>query len=90
VSAVTSLLAARTKGDPRSLQALAVALSAIMVDTPPPSTDPTVVLDEGETRGSELPRTWQEVRAARDYGDLTGPEYDYLAAAVEALTMEDR
>jgi hypothetical protein len=89
VSAVSSLLAARTRGDKRSLQALAVALAATVTDTPPPSTDPVTALDEGETRGSELPRTWQEVRAARDYGELSEAEYDYLAAAVEALTMED-
>jgi hypothetical protein len=89
MAAVRSLLAARTPGDQRSLQALAVALAATVRDTPPLPADPVALYDEVETRGSEEVGTWQEVRAARDFGDITPAEYDYLAAAVAALTLEE-
>lgn len=87
--AVRSLIAAHKAGDVGSLRALAVALAGTLHDTPEPSTDPVTLVDQVETQGYDEPDTWQEVRAARDFGDLTPAEYDYLAAAVEALTQED-
>lgn len=89
MTAISSLIAARRRGDPRSLQALAVALASTLRDTPAVGVDPVGVLEAGETQGAETPGTWQEVRAAADYGELSRPEYDYLAATVAALTMED-
>lgn len=89
MASVRSLLAAHRRGDARSLQALAVALAAALEEPPALPTDPVELEETVDTRGAEASGTWQEVRAARDYGHLTGPEYDYLAAAVEALTQED-
>jgi hypothetical protein len=89
VAAVRSLIAARTRGDRESLQALAVALVGVLDDTPTLPTDPVAVYEQVENQSAERQGTWQEVRAARDYGDLTPAEYDYLAAAVAALTQED-
>jgi hypothetical protein len=86
---VRSLIAAHQSGDATSLKALAVALAATLRDTPEPPTDPVELEGWVETRGYDEPGTWQEVRAARDFGDLTDAEYEYLAAAVEALTQED-
>jgi hypothetical protein len=88
VTSIPALIAARTPGDPRSLQALAVALAATVHDTPEPSTDPTDLYWTVEDDDAEAPGTWQQVRAARDYGDLSPAEYEYLAAAVGALTQE--
>lgn len=85
--AVRSLIDARER-TAEGLQALAVALAQTVVDTPPLPADPVALWSEVEDRGAELPGTWQEVRAARDFGDLSPAEYDYLAAAVEALTRE--
>lgn len=88
MTTVSSLLKARIPGEPRSLHALAVALAGVLTDTPPPGSDPLAVLEAGDTSNYELSGTWQEVRAARDFGELSPVEYDYLAATVEALTME--
>jgi hypothetical protein len=88
MATVPALIAAHTRGDARSLQALALALSALLADTPEVPVDPVAALVEGETSG-EHPGTWQQVRAAADFGDLSPAEYEYLAAAVEALTQED-
>lgn len=89
MSAVTNLIAARKPGDRASLQALGIALASALRDTPDRPTDPVELYDGVETDGYEQPGTWQEVRAARDFGDLSDAEYQYLAAAVEALTQED-
>lgn len=89
MSSVSSLIAARKRGDADSLRALAVALSAVLSDTPEQSTDPVEAADVAETRMDPAPGTWQEVRAARDHGDLTEAEYQYLAAALDALTQEE-
>ena len=86
---VSSLLKAHIKGDAGSLQALGVALAAVLVEAGPPPVDPVELWDAVETRDPAPAGTWQEVRAARDHGDLSHAEYDYLAAAVEALTRED-
>lgn len=86
--AVRSLIAAR-EGGAEGLRALAVALASTLADTPPLPDDPAELWSEVEDRGAEQSGTWQEVRAARDYGDLSDAEYQYLAAAVEALTRED-
>ncbi len=88
--AVRSLIAAHQRGDKRSLTALAAALAGSVRDTPDLPDEPADLYGVVEDRGAELAGTWQEVRAARDYGDLTPAEYDYLAAAVEAMTQEDR
>lgn len=87
--AVRSLIAAHEPGSERSLTALAVALAAVLTDTPVLSADPVELWSQVEDHGAEAPGTWQEVRAARDFGDLSVAEYDYLAAAVEALTQEE-
>jgi len=87
-TSVRTLIAARKRGDRESLRALAVVLAQRVVDTPVLSADPAELWAEVENRGAELPGTWQEVRAARDHGELTEAEYDYLSAAVEALTLE--
>ena len=87
--AVRSLIAAHRHGDAGSLKALAVALAAELRDTPETPVDPVELYERVETNNHETAGTWQEVRAARDFGDLTPAEYDYLAAAVEALTQED-
>ena len=85
---VSALLRAHAHGDKGSLQALGVALSeALTAPTAMPVT-PVEVEAEAGMRGWDEPGTWQEVRAARDFGDLTPAEYDYLQAAVEALTQE--
>lgn len=86
---ISNLIAARVPGDRESLDALAVVLVARLEDTPEVVGDPVEWVDAVDTRGAGLPGTWQEVRAARDHGDLSSAEYDHLAAAVEALTRED-
>lgn len=83
---ISSLIAARQPGDRGSLQALGEALAAVLADTPDLPADPDGLVDAVDTRGAELAGTWQEVRAARDRGDLSVAEYEYLAAAVEAHT----
>lgn len=85
---ITSLIAAHKRGDKGSLNALAVALAASIHDPAPLPVDPVEHRIAAEERGT-VPGTWEEVRAARDYGDITPAEYDYLAASVEALTQED-
>ena len=87
---IPSLIAAHRRGDAESLQALGLALARGLRDTPDLPLDPVEVWDEVDTRGAEAAGTWQEVRAARDYGELTEAEYDYLSAAVEALTQEEQ
>lgn len=89
MASVRSLISAHQRGDRESLQALGVALAGAVGDTPELPTDPVALYDVVETQNAERLGTWQEVRAARDYGDLTEAEYDYLAAVVEALTQED-
>ncbi len=93
--AVDSLLIAYSRGrrDSKTLRALALAL-APELKTPDEmpglaAGDPVAVLDAVTVRGYDQPGTWQQVRAARDFGRLTQAEYDYLAAAVEALMQED-
>lgn len=86
--AVRSLIAAHQRGDAGSLRALAVALAATVHDTPEPGSDPVEAWAGVEDRGGEQAGTWQEVRAARDHGDLTAEEYSYLVEAVDALTQE--
>jgi hypothetical protein len=88
MATVSSLIAAHKPGNARSLQALAVALAATVRDTPTLPTDPIDLYSVVEDAGAEAPGTWQEVRAAHDYGDLTDAEYAYLTAAVEALTQD--
>jgi hypothetical protein len=85
---VRALLAARERGSKESLRALAIALAARLDDPPGLPTEPAAVWSEVENRGAEAPGTWQEVRAARDHGEISDAEYDYLAAAVDALTLE--
>ncbi len=87
-TSIRSLIAAHQTGDKRSLVALGVALSRVLRDTPALPTEPAEVWSEVEDRGAEAAGTWQEVRAAADHGELTEAEYDYLHAAVEALTQE--
>lgn len=89
MSSVSSLIAAHRHGDAESLRALAVALSSVVRDTPEQPTDPVEGWQVAETRMDPEPGTWQEVRAARDHGDLTDAEYEYLAAALDALTQEE-
>lgn len=86
---VSSLIRAHQPGDAESLQALGLLLAATVDDTPPLPEDPAELVDAVDTQGAELAGTWQEVRAAHDHGDLTDAEYDYLAAAMEALTRKD-
>lgn len=85
---IGSLLAAHRPGDKRSLQALGVALAGTVKPVDALSDTPEGVWEKAEVTGWEQPGTWQEVRAAADYGVLTPAEYDYLAAAVEAMTQE--
>lgn len=85
---VRALLAARERGNAESLRALAIALAARLGDPPDLPTEPDEVWAEVENRGAEAAGTWQEVRAARDHGEISVAEYDYLAAAVDALTLE--
>ena len=82
---VASLLAAHQHGDKRSLRALGQALAEHVADTPPLPDEAVDLYEVMEDRGAEGTGTWQEVRAARDYGLITPAEYDYLAAAVEAM-----
>ena len=89
MSAISSLIRARKPGSRESHQAHAIALSKVVRDTPAPPTDPVQVYEVAETQGAEQVGTWQEVRSARDHGDLTPAEYEYLAAAVDALTQEE-
>lgn len=86
--AIAHLLAARERGSASSLRALAIALAARITDPPALPTEPAAVWSEVENRGAEASGTWQEVRAARDHGEISEAEYDYLAAAVDALTLE--
>ncbi len=92
---VEALLTAYGRGPRRApqLRALGLALAPVLKapDELPGlvAADPATVLDAVTVRGYDQPGTWQQVRAARDFGQLTQAEYDYLAAAVEALTQED-
>jgi hypothetical protein len=88
VISVGSLLAARVPGDEASLRALAAVLAARVVDTPVPAADPVEQWGAVEDRGGEVSGTWQEVRAARDHGDLSSAEYEFLAATVDVMTQE--
>lgn len=85
---VSSLIGAHRRGDAGSLRALAVALAEAVVPVDGLPVDPVEYEAAVDTRPAEQADTWQEVVAARDYGDLTPAEYDYLLAAVEALTYE--
>lgn len=87
--AVRSLIAAHTRGSADSLRSLAIALAAVVEDPPALPVDPVELYDAVESGGAPVAGTWQEVRAARDDGALTPAEYDYLAAAVDALTLEE-
>lgn len=89
MATIPSLIAARKRGSKESLQALALALSEVVRDTPGLPVDLAEAWAVAEDRGAQVAGTWQEVRAARDHGDLTDAEYEYLAAAVDALTQED-
>lgn len=86
--AVRSLIAARERSE-EGLTALAVALAGVLADTPDLPDDPAELWAYVEDHGAETPGTWQEVRAAADFGELSEAEYEFLAAAVEALTQED-
>lgn len=86
---VRSLIDARTPGSRESLAALAIALAAAVKDPAPLPVDPIELLEAVESRPAAEPGSWQEVREARDDGRLTVAEYDYLAAAVDALTQEE-
>ena len=88
MATVRSLLAVHVSGDRGSLQALAVALAAQLAPVPERPTDPVALWDLIETTDAAAAGTWQEVRAARDYGRLTPAEYDYLSAAVDTLQQE--
>lgn len=87
---VSSLLAAHQRGDAGSLAALGVALAAAVKPVDELPLDPVELEDAVDTRPAVQAGTWQEVVAARDYGDLTPDEYDYLLAAVEVLTEEEQ
>jgi hypothetical protein len=87
--AVRSLIAAHKRGDRASLQALGIALAAELKPPAALPDTPEGVEEQAGLRGWDEAGTWLEVRAARDHGELTPAEYDYLAAAVEALTMEE-
>lgn len=89
MAAVRSLIAAHKTGDRGSLEALAVALAATVKPAPPLPADPVAVEMLVDTLDPVPADTWAVVRAARDYGDLTPAEYDYLSAAVEALTSNE-
>lgn len=89
MAAVRSLIAAHRPGDRGSLEALAVALAATVKPVPDLPADPLAVEMLVDTLDPVPADTWAEVRAARDYGDLTPQEYDYLSAAVEALTSNE-
>lgn len=84
---VEAALAAHTVGDLSSLRRLAAELSRALRPVAR-STDPVEVLSD-ESAGTE-PGTWSAVRAARDLGQISSAEYDYLSAAVAASTPEDR
>lgn len=86
---LTALIGAHRRGDAASLRALGLAIAASVADTPTLPADPVELLDAVDTQGAGVAGTWHEVRAARDHGDLTVAEYDYLTALVEALTRED-
>jgi len=85
---IPSLIAARTRGNAESLKALAVALADNVRTPPAPPLDPVEVWNDAEDGGVRT-GTWDEVVAARDTGELSPAEYEYLSAAVEALTMEE-
>lgn len=88
MSTVTSLIAAHHHGDRESLKALAVALASAVEPVPALPTDPVELWSAVEDAPPAARGTWQEVVAARDNGDLTDPEFDYLVAATEALTLD--
>ncbi len=89
--AVDALITAyeRTPRRAPHLRALGLALAPELKDPFETPTDPVAALEAVDVRGYDQPGTWQQVRAARDFGRLTPAEYDYLAAAVEALTLGD-
>lgn len=86
---VQALIGAHRRGDAGSLRALAKALAVAVEDVDELPTDPVALEEWVDTRPAVQADTWQEVVAARDYGDLTPAEFDYLVAAVEALTDEE-
>lgn len=88
MATVRSLIAAHKTGNAESLRALAIVLSRQLVDVPSLPDDPTDLYVAVEDTGLEAAGSWREVRACRDHGELTEAEYDYLSAAVEALTLE--
>lgn len=82
-------LLVRPRSGPDDLRRLAVDLAETLDAPDPLPEDPEDLLDAVETLGFDQPGTWQEVRAARDEGLLTEPEYAYLQAAVAALSDDD-
>lgn len=86
---VKDLLRAHETGNRSSLQALGVALAAELAPVPDRPTDPVELLQLIEDTDAEAAGTWDEVRAAHDYGRLTDAEYVYLHAAVGSLTLEE-
>ena len=87
--AVIDLLREHRGGDPVALQQLAEQLAAVVDDVEAQPDDPVKALELAEDQSYAAPGTWQQVRAARDYGILTFAEYDFLSAAVEAITTGD-
>lgn len=85
---VRSILAGITPGDDYSLRKAALELDAVLVAVPAAPDDPGAAYDVVEERGAELTNTWQEVRAARDHGELAEPDYEFLATAVDSLNPE--
>lgn len=89
MASVRSLIAAHRTGDAGSLKALGVALAATLKPVAGLPVDPAARDAAADTLDPVPVDTWAEVRAARDYGDLTPAEYDYLSAAVGALTSTE-
>lgn len=86
---VGQLLAAHISGDRSNLRQLAVGLAEVLRPPAALPDDPVALEAAAEDTSYEQAGTWQEVRAARDYGRLTPAEYDYLSAAVAARSQED-
>lgn len=83
---LTAYAAAR---DRDGLRQLGADLAAALRPPRPLPTDPVALEAAAEDTSYAEAGTWQEVRAARDYGRLTPAEYDYLSAAVAAASQED-
>ena len=81
MSSVSDLIAAWREQD-APVAVLARDLAGRLHDTPALPYDPSALIDRVDTEGAELAGTWQEVRAAHDFGELTDEEYDELAALV--------